>query len=472
MGASYLVTQIPAIALDAYEDAMGKTHGTQNIETSDIVSMGKNLANFDLQDKWYGSLTNRIIKTVVWARRYSAFTRKILRDEHQFGAFIQKIYVHANSPVNNPAYTNPPENGSRVQNSPYGVTSTLEVETMLFGGEGTWSHEFQMPSVQIQKAFLSAEAMNAFVDGQFIAVYNAMEVEKEALINNAVNTGMADCLANGLCRNLLAEYNTKFSQSLTVAACLVSKDFLKWASKEINKTVKSIQKPSVNFNVAHYEIHTPSDKLEVEVLSEFAQACEYYLESDTYHNNLVSLPNYEEVPFWQSQGDGIDKDFDTCSKIDIKHKDISEVDPVVQTGIIAMLRDEDYCAAYFGNEREWAMPNPRDEVSIYGYKFNKGYAIERHANAIVFYVGDGGTVTLTDSSHITLAKSPSTASAGVKITITPTITDGYHVKKMEVTTANGKKIDITNSVDASGKYYFTPNDNENITIKVTEEADS
>ena len=469
MGASYLVTQIPSVVNDAYEDVMGMTSGTQNIETTDIVSMGKALSSFDLLDKWYGSLTNRIVKTVIWARRYSADTRKILRDEHTWGAFIQKIYVHANEAVNNPAFTNAPSSNSRTQNSPYGVTSTLSVETMLFGGEGTWAHEFQMPSIQIAKAFLSEEAMNAFVDGQFIAILNRLEVEKEALINSACNTGIADCLANGKCRNLLAEYNTKFSASLTVDSCQVSKDFLKWATKEINKTVTFLGKPSVNFNVAGYEINTPKDKLIVEVLTEFAQACEYYLESDTYHNNLVQLPNYTEVPFWQSQG--LSQSFADCSKIDVKHNDISEGDPIIQGGIVAMLRDEDYCAAYFGDEYQWSQPNVRDRVSIYGYEYKKGYAIERHANAIVFYIADGGTVTLTDSSHITLAKSPSTASAGVKITITPTITSGYHVKKMEVTMANGKKIDITDSVDSSGKYYFTPNDNENITIKVTEEAD-
>lgn len=464
--ASYLVTQIPSIVNDAYEDVMGKTNGTQNIETSDIVSMGKALSSFDLLDKWYGSLTNRIIKTVIWARRYNADTRKILRDEHTWGAFIQKIYVHANDAVNNPAFTNAPSSNSRTQNTPYGVTSTLSVETMLFGGEGTWAHEFQMPSVQIAKAFLSPEAMNAFVDGQFIAVLNRIETEKEALINSACNTGIADCLANGLARNLLAEYNTKFSQSLTVSNALVSKDFLKWASKEINKTMKFMQKPSVNFNVARYEINTPKDKMITEVLTEFAQACEYYLESDTYHNNLVSLPNYDEVPFWQSQG--LSQSFDDCSKIDVKHTDISNGDPVVQSGIIAMLRDEDYCAAYFGDEYQWSMPNVRDRVSIYGYEYKKGYAIERHANAIVFYIADAGTVTLTNSTHITLAASPNSASANTRIKITPTISEGYAVSKIEVTPANGNKVNITSSKDDDGYYYYTPNDNENITIKVTE----
>ena len=42
---------------------------------------------------------------------------------------------------------------------------------------------------------------------------------------------------------------------------------------------------------------------------------------------------------------------------------------------------------------------------------------------------------------------------------------------MEVITP-GKTVNITSSKDDDGYYYYTPNDNENITIKVTEEAAS
>lgn len=394
MAASYLVTQIPSIVNDAYEDVMGKTNGTQNLESSDIVSMGKQLSSFDLLDRWYGALTNRIVKTVIFARRYNASTRQILRDEHTWGAFIQKIYVVAPDAVDNPPFTHSPNRTvtppTRTQNSPYDVKTVLETSVALFGGEGTWSYEFQMPSVQIAKAFTSPAEMNAFVDSQFIAVLNKIEVSKEAIINLAANTGIADCLHNSKARNLLDEYNTLFTKTLTVATCMTDKDFLKWASKEINKAVKFIQKPSVNWNIKGYETYTPNDKLIVEVLSEFGQSCEYYLESDTYHNNLVSLPNYKEIAFWQSQGTS--QSFEDCSSIDITHDDISN-SAITQSGIIAFLRDEEYVGAYFGDEYQWSMPNPRDRVSIYGYQYKKGFAIDEHANAYVFYIADPVTTS-------------------------------------------------------------------------------
>lgn len=382
MAASYLVTQIPDIVNDAYEDVMGKTNGTQNIDTTDVVSLGKALSSFDLLDKWYGALTNRIVKTVVFARKYSADTRQILRDEHTWGAFVQKLYVVAPDAVDNPAFDIPDSTGTYGQHSPYDVENRLSVSSLVYGGEGTWSYEFLLPEVQLRKAFLSPEAMNAFVDGQFIAVLNKIEVSKEALINAAVNTGMADQIANGKARNLLAEWNTAHpTDTKTVDTFRTTKACLAWASKEINKAVKFMMKPSVNFNIKGYETYTPEPI--VEVLADFAYDCEYNLEADTFHNNLVSLPNYSNVAFWQSQGKT--QSFADCSKIDITNDQVDD-SAVVQSGIIACIRDPEYVAAYFGDEYQWSMPNPRDRISIHGYQYKKGYAVDEYANCLVFYL--------------------------------------------------------------------------------------
>lgn len=382
--ASYLVAQIPSIVNDAYADVMGKTTGTSDLDSTNLVSMGKALSSFDLLDKWYGALTNRIIKTVVFARKYSADTRKILRDEHSWGAFVQKLYVTAPDAVDNPTYGLPTSQGVYAQHSPYDVETVLGVTSMLYGGEGTWSYEFIMPTIQIQKAFTDPSSMNAFVDGQFVAVLNKIEVSKDALINLAINTGMADVIKNNKARNLLAEWNTlNPTNTKTVATFRTSKECLAWASKEINKAVKFISKPSVNFNIKSYETFTPSDKMVVEVLTEFAEDCQYNLEADTFHNNLVSLPGYSEVAFWQSQGKS--QSFADCSSINISHDTLGE-NPIEQSGIVACIRDEEFVCAYFGDEYQWSMPNPRDRISIHGYQYKKGFAVDEHANCIVFYL--------------------------------------------------------------------------------------
>lgn len=375
MAASYLVTQIPEIVTDAYKDIMGITSNSE-IDTTDIVSMGKALSSFDLLDGWYGKLANRIIKTVVFARTYSADTRKILRDEHTWGAFIQKLYVTAPDFVDNPAFA---PTSNYVQPSPYDVDTLLSVDSMIYGNEGTWSMEFLLPEVQIRKAFTGPAEMNAFVDGQFVAVQNKLEVAKESLINAACNTGIAAAINSGLSRNLLTEYNTGKAEAdqLTAAEALVNKDFLKYAAKEIMTAVKFMKKPSVKFNAKGYETFSPAPV--VELLTSYKMATEMYLDADTFHQEYTNL-NGTEVPYWQS--------FDAPAKINVANDAINSGTAVEQDGIIACIRDDEYVAAYFGDEYQWSMPNPRARVSIHGYQYKKGFAVDEHANVQVFIVAD------------------------------------------------------------------------------------
>lgn len=460
MSASYLVSQGYQIVNDAYADVMGKTAGLSDLNTTDFVSMGKALDDFDLLDKWYGALTNRIVKTVIFARQYNADTRAILRDEHNFGAFIRKIYVHAIDAVENPAYTNTDNlPGSRTQNSPYGVTATLQADEFIFGGETTWSYEFQMPTIQIHKAFTSEAEMMAFVDGQFVAVNNEIESAKEALVNAAINTSVANSINAGKVRNLLAEYNTSLQTPLTRAEALKNKDFLKWASKEINKAVKFIQKPSVNWNVLGYETYTPANKLQVEINTEFAQSCEYFLEADTYHNNLVSLPGYKDIPFWQSQGKT--QSFEDCSAIDIINTDISDNEIKID-GIVAVLRDDEVVACYFGDEYQWSTPNVRDRISIHGYQYKKGYAVDGHINEYVFVVSDG--YTMETNANVDSLKLSQAYGTDTEVIVTPKASKT--VTKVEYKIGSGSYQTIT--ADSEGKYLFDYLDNTApLTFKVT-----
>ena len=63
---------------------------------------------------------------------------------------------------------------------------------------------------------------------------------------------------------------------------------------------------------------------------------------------------------------------------------------IKKSGIICFLHDTENVAAYFGNRSSWDVWNPRSEVAIHGEKARKGFAIDGHANSIVFYVADEG----------------------------------------------------------------------------------
>ena len=457
---SYLTAQIKNIINDSVKDALGTNYAPTKTETSDVVSLGKQISNFNAYEGFFGALVNRIVKTVYFVRTYEGSERSVLRDEHEYGAFIQKVYYDLPDAVDNPTW-NIPDSGTGLytQASPYDVAAMVGVSSLIYGGKGTWSIEIIRPIEQIKTAFLDTESMMAFIDGIYVTVENAFKLEEERLVAQAVNTAMAASLDGGIARNLLAEYNDKYSQSLTVASALVSADFLRYASKEINRTVDNMGKMSTAFNKAGYPTFTSRDKMVVEMLAEFASASDMYLQSDTFHDELTALPNYEKVPFWQASGKNFA--FADCSKINIEHDDLDN--DIAQDGIICFIHDIENVAAYFGNRRAWEMVNPRSEVVIHGEKAEKGFAVDSHANAEVFYLGTAGTATVSAGSHGSATGSTNKAYRGNILTVTCTPSDGYEVDNVYVGSDTDDKLD---KIDATHYAYRFPSDS-NVTINVT-----
>ena len=384
-----IVSQIANIVNDAVADALGQNASITNLESSDLVSMGKAIAEFDAYEGFFKSLANRIVRTVYFVRSYRGTDRKILRDEHEYGAFIQKVYYSNVQASDNPTYDYSGTGGAFNQQSPYDVEQTVTVEAMIYGGKGTWTLEIVRPIPQIQTAFTSESAMLAFIDGMYIYVNNKFKLEEERIVALAANTAMASVINAQKARNLLAEYNTAHAgATLTVAKALESADFLKYASKEISRTTENMGKMSTVFNVEGYETFTDKSEMVVEMNTEFAKATDMYLQADTFHNELVALPGYTSVPFWQTSGKQFA--FADTSAISITHDDFvsatNENGTVAQSGIICFLHDIENVAAYFGRRRTWEMYNPRAEVINHGEKAEKGFAVDNHANAMVFYI--------------------------------------------------------------------------------------
>lgn len=389
-----LINQIKNLVNDAVADALGKNAGVTELETTDLVSLGKAISQYNAYEGFYGALANRIARTVYFVRVYEGKNRSVLRDEHEYGAFIQKVYYMLPEAVENPTYdvvSVNTETGERTysQASPFDVNTTVEVKALIYGGQGTWSIEIMRPIEQIKTAFLDEASMMSFIDGIYVAVENSFKLDEERLVALAVDTAMAHAINSGLSRNLLAEYNELFpTATLTVSEAMTSAEFLRYASKEIKDTIGHMGTMSTIFNAQGYETFTGKENLVVEMLEQFENAVDTYLKSDTFHEELVALPNHEKVQFWQSSGKTFN--FTDTSKINITHSDLitstNLTGKVEQGGIICFLHDIENVAAYFGERYSWEQVNPRARVVNHGEQARKGYAVDTYANSYVFYI--------------------------------------------------------------------------------------
>lgn len=391
---AYNVKQITTLLNDVVEDMTAQSAAIQTVDTSNLVSLGKAVSDLDLYDGFFGSLVNRLAKTVYFVRVYDgADGRSILRDEHEYGAFIQKVYYTAPAFVDNPEYKIPQYTTGAIsgydQTSPYDVDTTVTVNAMVYGAQGTFALEIVRPVDQIRSAFLSESEMMRFIDGIYVTIENEIKLAEEGLVNAAVSTAIAADINGGKVRNLLTEYNAIAETPITdEKVALADTDFLKYASREIRNTIKYMRKMSTAYNVNGYKTFT--DEPIVEVLTDFASAMSTYLEADTFHKELVELPRYTEVPWWQFSGQS-NGDFDDVSMISVINEAfvVAVTNPtgeIEDSGIVAFVHDIEHVAAYFGHRRSWEQYNQRDDVYVHGETARKGYAVDLNANGVVFQV--------------------------------------------------------------------------------------
>lgn len=378
------VNQIYSMVNDAASEALGKSAITAK-DTGTLVSLGNQVFSSDTnKEQFYKSLTDRIGRTVIAVREYAAKNRAVKRDELEWGAIYQKISYKWKNATSNASWN------TETQADPFDVAIGTEAVQKLFSVIGTYSYEDSIPDYQLFTAFTNASAMGAYISGIYTNMKNALEVADENLANLAVSTNIAGVLKKGKetqKRNLLAEYKTLSGDTnITVATALTNTNFIKYATREIKTVIDNMTQMSTLYN-AETDIprHTPSDKAVVEILGLFASASDTYLQADTYHKELVALPNYEKVVYWQGSGTGFD--FEDVSKINITNSNIDAA-PVEQGGILAFVHDVDSCASIIYRRRSHSIYNPRAERFNIFEKADKGYAVDLSENAVVFYIAE------------------------------------------------------------------------------------
>lgn len=378
------VTQVYTLVNNVAKMALGQ-EAISVCDVSSLVALGDTVLSSDRNtDVFMNTLVDRIGRTVFSVRNYTASYPDVVKHPFEFGCIVQKIYVDLpESKVNN-AW----EIGKNEYVPTYAPVVKPTVKQKLFNGISTWEIDITIPDDILKTAFTNATAMAVMVQAIFTAIDNKMELDLENMVNLTRASFIARKIKGGKpcgAINLLTEYNTETNASLTVSSCLRNPDFLKWASMNISLWLNRMSRMSILFNEESYKRHTPKDDLVFTVLDNFASATSAFLESDTYHNELVKLPRYNTVPYWQ--GSGKDYDFESVSKIDVKLNATDETS-TSYTGVIAVAYDYEALGVTLNNKRETTERNNKDEYTNYYKKANMGYFNDMSENGIVFYIAN------------------------------------------------------------------------------------
>ena len=378
------VNQLNEIVLSVYKQITGNTEVTQ-IDASNIVDIGKQILDTTDVDNYVKTLTDKIGKTIFVNRKYQGNAVNVLMDKWEFGSVLQKIDVSIDDTS---ITTNDSWNFTKGNTYSQDKFYSPIVTAKLYNKKVTFEIDVSFTELQVKSCFNSMEELNNFVSMIYNAVENSFTVKLDGLIMATINSMSAKTLLtkdSNTSVNLLQLYKEKFvnDTNITKDNALTNAEFLKFASMVVNTYVDRMSKISTLFNIGKQQRFTPRESLNLVMLSDFKSSCQSYLQADTFHKELVELPNAETVPYWQ--GTGTKYDFDSISKINVK---LDSTNTIEQSGVLAVMFDKNAVAVCNEDRRVTTHYNAKGEFYTNFYKFDCSYINDTNENYVVFYIDD------------------------------------------------------------------------------------
>lgn len=383
------ITQVYEIVNEATKQVLGEEALVQE-DLSNVVSIGESITNANLYDKYVGALINRIAKNIFSIRAYSGRAPKVMMDSWEFGSIVQKVHGKLPDAEENESWelTN---NATYEQDTFY----KPEVEVKLWNHKTTFEIPVSIAEVQLKHSFLGASEMARFIEMIYQMVENSLTVKFDALIMRTINnfigaTVYDDNNAGGpRCVKLLTEYNTIHgltgTDALTQAKALYDKEFLRYCAYRMKQVATRMSNYSTLFNIGGTQKHTPRDMLRIVMLDYLDAGVSAFLQSDTFHEELVKLPEADVVSYWQ--GSGTSFALADASKIYVKvlDKDGTKRE-VTQAYVVACMFDRDALGVTVLNKRITSHYNAKAEFWNNWYKEDAGYFNDYNENFVVFLV--------------------------------------------------------------------------------------
>lgn len=369
-------------------------------DLSNVVDLGKELFSNTDVDNYVKSLVNHIGKVIFVNRPYAGNVPSMIMDSWEFGSVLEKIQADMPDATENKSWelTNGKSYDPNVFYQP-------KVSAKFFNSRVTFEVPMSFTEKQVKDSFSSAAQLNGFVSMIYNAVDKAMTVKIDALIMRTIDNMIGQTLhaefsdvtdGNYAAKtgikavNLLKLFNDhRKAQNvdlvLTAEEAITDPDFIRFASYTMGVTADRMTKMSTLFNVGKKERFTPADALRVVMLSDFQKAAKTYLYSDTRHNELVTLPDAETVPYWQGSGENYG--FAKISAINVKiNTGADDATAVTASGILAVMYDKDAMGVCNSDRRVTTNYNAKAEFYNNFYKYDASYFNDLNENFVVFFV--------------------------------------------------------------------------------------
>lgn len=386
------VNQIYELVNSTVSEVLGKEDLLLE-DLTNIVDVGKEVIDSNNIDNYTRKLVNHIGKVVFVNKKYNGNVPSVFLDGWEYGSILEKISADLPTATENDSWKL--QDGTSYDPN---VFYQPKVSAKFFNSKVTFEIPMSFTERQIKESFSNAEQLNGFISMLFNSVENAITVKVDNLIMRTINSMIGETMFNDLkalegdvldltnttpkAVNLLKLYKTASGKTVTVDKAMYDPDFIRFSSYIISLYKGRISKISTLFNVGGKERFTSSEDLHVVLLEDFASASKVFLESGTYNNELVTLPAYESVPFWQ--GSGLNYELQDTSKINVK---ITNNKVVEVSNILGIMFDTQALGVTNLDKRVTTNYNPKAEFYTNFYKVDSAFFNDLNENFVVFFMG-------------------------------------------------------------------------------------
>lgn len=338
------VNQIYPIVNAVFKQMTGRDD-IEAVDTNSLISMGTELDNIGKKDIWLNTLYKRIGHTIDGYRVYRNKMSDMAKTELEWGALVQKITVEMPEAVADEAYDVGLMDGESIDQW---IITNPKVKQRIFDKNTPYVFRVTIQEDFLNDAFLSPQAMAAFINQIFGKIQNRIEFTNEelarlCLANYVLNTSERQEI------HLVSMYNSANGASLTPITARFDNDFLRYAVGIMNNVSTKMETMSTLFNSDGFDRFTDKSYQKFYVLADFMTILETQVSYAAFNEKYVTARPTALVPYWQASGvDKVAGNWDSITAIKGTNASGTQCDVA---NLIGVLYDTDAMGTFRNKQR-------------------------------------------------------------------------------------------------------------------------
>lgn len=296
--------------------ATGQTSLGAISNVDDFVSVAQTLLRTGV-DPVMNAISQVWRRTVFSARAYDNPLSTLRVSESAYGNATRKLTPIADSLVDDDAYKYPaayqagqnPPNGDGGTVDPWVIHKNKVLQTNFYGSS-VYEQHYTIFRDQLMVSFESPDQWVQFNQMCLTERRNDRESFEEAqarLLQANLIGAIIDESSTERIVHLLTEYNTLTGQSLTATTVMQGANFepfIRWMYSRVRTLVGLMGARSEKFqtNLTGITIlrHSKPENIRVAMFRPFMEMVKTMVLSNLYNNDMMNLPTYEAIDYWQS----------------------------------------------------------------------------------------------------------------------------------------------------------------------------